>query len=77
MRRSKEKNNNFWEELMTYFPFVRHGQPRKRKMMRVSHISTRNTDIDRQQGDLTSLTDLENYVGQTDTHTDSKLIAQA
>jgi hypothetical protein len=77
MRRNKEKNKNFWEELRAYFPFVRQGQPRKRKIMRVSHISTRNADIDRQQGDLTNLTDLENYDGQTDTHTDSKPIAQA
>jgi hypothetical protein len=43
----KTNNEKFWEELVAYFPLIRHGPHRKRK--------SEDTPTHRQQGDLIRL----------------------
>jgi hypothetical protein len=48
-------DKNFWEELIAYFPLIRHGPHRKRKI--------KGGQTHREQDDLISLKSLKNYGG--------------
>jgi hypothetical protein len=66
-RRSHNANNNFWKELIAYFPFIRHGPHRKPKILGGMHISDLiilvtkiKGEAQTEQGDLINLKSIKN-----------------
>jgi hypothetical protein len=40
-----EENKKFWEELIAYFPLIRHGPHRKRKTWRYTRTDTQTARL--------------------------------
>jgi hypothetical protein len=50
MQQKKRQIKKFWEELMSYFPLIRHGPRRKRRLQKIftQLLPSNDTGIQRQ-----------------------------